>query len=192
MDNELHEVLTSFKSAIDLAIERIDTLFGMVSSIEERCKELEKTLYSDILEPSNAILEELKDRDGLEEFKNSYGEKFSPYEEQLKSIEGEDFDIMRSAYDGYKEFAKDNADGSADEYVDELIKSINAQIENIKKAFGLPEEAKIEVASENGETEVKIEGETVKETVTDTTQNDDKELELFEEELLKQAEKEKK
>lgn len=86
--------------------------------------------------------DEANDRFDRGEWSKKYSEKFAPYEDKLKRLNGDDFDIMKESYD---EYHKDYSDISDDDYANSLE-------ENIKKVLSRvwPEEPeKVEkVASE--------------------------------------------
>lgn len=162
MDNELIQVLQQFKQAIDMCMEKIEYLDKMIEDFkeenDERVHALESTLYDEIINPTNEYIEETNRNARFDEFNSKYGDRLRPFNEPLSALEGEDFDIVRSAFDRYDEFEGEKAD--MDTYVDRLVEEVGNQLEAIKKGLGLPEDAEIEVKqTEDGETVVEVEDE---------------------------------
>ena len=208
MDEQiLNEILTSYRDAINALIERIDAQDEMVKAMMEKTSTVEKLIYDEVLNPAKEAMEKSIYDSGLEDFTAKYGEKLQGYNEKLRPIEGEDFDIMKEAYDGYNEYQpEDGEKPDADEYVDELVKVVDNQLENIRSALGIPDDAEVAVVNEEGETKVEVDGKDVdieaesepaekaekaekeeKEEVTedDEVESDPDDLAALEEELLK-------
>lgn len=211
MDNELIQVLQQFKQAIDMCMEKIEYLDKMIEDFkeenDERVHALESTLYDEIINPTNEYIEETNRNARFDEFNSKYGDRLRPFNEPLSALEGEDFDIVRSAFDRYDEFEGEKAD--MDTYVDRLVEEVGKQLEAIKKGLGLPEDAEIEVKqTEDGKTVVEVEDEGhgddeeiiastedegsdeegYDEEVSDEEPEDDpEEVKAFEEELRNQA-----
>lgn len=59
---------------------------------------------------------------------NKFGERFAPYAEKLKKLNGDDFDIMNASFDEYE---KDYSDLSDYEYCDALENNIKATLQRI-------------------------------------------------------------
>lgn len=150
-DVELKEVLGSFKDAIDIILARLDRYDEMYHAQDERIEELEKTFYDDILEPARKALEENVYEDEYSKFHEQYGEKLDPYNDQLRAIEGEDFDLSRKAFDDYSSYEEKP---NLDEYVNALVDSVGKQLKEIKDKLGIEGDIKATV-DEEGEVEVK-------------------------------------
>lgn len=162
MDNELIQVLQQFKQAIDMCMEKIDYLDKMIENFkeenDERIHEIESTLYDEIINPTKEYIEEAEKTARFNEFDSKYGDKLRPFNEPLSVLEGEDFDIVRSAFDKYDSFEGEKAD--QDTYVERIVEEVGKQLDAIKKGLGLPEDAEIEVKqTEDGETVVEVEDE---------------------------------
>ena len=209
MDNELIQVLQQFKQAIDMCMEKIEYLDKMIEDFkeenDERVHALESTLYDEIINPTNEYIEETNRNARFDEFNSKYGDRLRPFNEPLSALEGEDFDIVRSAFDRYDEFEGEKAD--MDTYVDRLVEEVGKQLEAIKKGLGLPEDAEIEVKqTEDGETVVEVEDEghgddeeiiasteddepmeDEEEPLDEEPEDDPEEVKAFEEELRNQA-----
>ena len=203
MDNELWEVLQSFKSALDMVINRVEQMDKMYEEyrdqMDERVHDLESTLYDEIINPTNEYIEETNRNARFDDFNNKYGEQLGSYNDALKVLEGDDFDLTRAAFDRYDSYeGEDRPEEEA--YVQALIEEVGNQLDAIKKGLGLPEDAEIEVKqTEDGETvvEVEDEGEGENEEVLASTEgeepmeeepeDDPEEVAAFEEELKNQA-----
>lgn len=120
------------------------------------------------------------------EWHKKFDERFSPYSDKLKALNGDDFDVVEEAYNEHK---SDYSDLSDDEYADALEENIKKTIERIWPEA--PEKVKEEVAEtvaeaatdgEEGKVEAHIEteeGDTepevhVVEEKTEDTDEDDK------------------
>lgn len=149
---EVYEVLNSYKTAIDALIQHVDVL-------NERIDGLERTLFDDILTPAK----EAFDADAKEQrygaFHERHGAKLDPYNEQLRAIEGDDFDLARTAMDGYEELEDGEGKPTEDEYVETLIAKVQEQLAAIRDKLGAGE-VKAE-AKADGTTEVDADGKKV-------------------------------
>lgn len=101
-------------------------------------------------------------------FADKYGERLGQYSDKLKALNGDDFDIVKSAYDEHK---NDYSDMSDDDYV-------NALEDNIKKVIArvwpeAPEEVKEEVAEQVSEAVDNPDGETTETHIETEDKNGD-------------------
>ena len=87
--------------------------------------------------------DEANDRFDRGEWNKKYGERLGPYCDKLKTLNGDDFDLMKESFD---EYHKDYSDVSDDEYVDHLEDNIKKVIEHIWPSA--PEEVKEEAAEQ--------------------------------------------
>lgn len=97
------------------------------------------------------------------EWHKKFDERFSPYSDKLKALNGDDFDVVEEAYNEHKSGYSDLSD---DEYADALEENIKKTIERIWPEA--PDEVKEEVAEtvaeaatdgEEGKIEAHIEAE---------------------------------
>lgn len=178
-ETELVEVLQSYKDAIGLLEEKFNAFSEEIGHVREelqaRIDSLEDTVINGIINPAHEAAEKAAyDRD-LEDFKGRYSEKIDPYLDKIKAVEGDDFDIYKTAFDGYKEYKDANGDKALDEvgYVDELLSGIASQLDKVKELINAEN---VEVKQDkDGNTELKADGETVAEgekteTPEDTTE----------------------
>ena len=149
--------------------------FDVRAAIQEII-EYQKHLAEEITEIKTSIMEELINTiheeydkmqydNALSDFRCKYAEKLEPFGDKLKSIEGEDFDVVKKTFDDFNE---DNKGYEMDEYVEEKAKVIQEQLDAIGKAFGVEPEQIEEVKIENGDSEIKAEVEEGE--VTDVTE----------------------
>ena len=82
---------------------------------------------------------------------NKYGERLGKYSDKLKSINGDDFDLMKESYDEYKGSYSDLSD---DEYVDALEKNIQSTLERISSALAVGDVESAQKAVEEAKEEV--------------------------------------
>lgn len=165
-ETQLNEILVSYRDAINALIERIDSQDAMLQAAIEKVDGLEKLVFDDVINPAKKALEDSIYDAGLSDFSDRYGEKLGGYNDSLKAIEGEDFDIMKQAYDGFN--ARENKDITEEEWVNELITQVDVQLNSIREALGAPADAKVEIVDDGeGEPEVKVDGEVVTEPETE-------------------------
>ena len=200
---QLNEILASYRDAINALIERVDAQDGMIQAVREKAEGTERLIFDEVINPAKAEMEKQIYNAGLEDFANRYGEKLNGYNDKLRPIEGEDFDIMKQAYDGYNSIEGEKPDEAM--YVDELVKTVDKQLDDIRAAIGAPANAEVAVKQdEDGETTVEVDGQEVKEVSEDSDktevketeeteikdsdeESDPEELAALEEELLKYA-----
>ena len=160
-ENEIYEILESYRQALDFLVEKVDGLVQENMAMKEQLGGLEQVLYEGILSPAKEAIDSAEREDRFEDFNSKYGEQLGGYNGRLAPIEGEDFDLTRTAFDNYDSIP-DEEKPDSDEYVNALIAQVDEQISHIKEAFGLPADAEVEVKQdENGNTEITADGEPV-------------------------------
>ena len=161
-ENQLNEILSSFRDAITALIERADAQDDMIKAIQEKTDSTERLIFDEVINPAKAEMEKQIYDAGLEDFSSRYGDKLSGYNDKLRPIEGEDFDIMKQAYDGYNSIEGEKPDEAV--YIDELVKVVDKQLDDIRQAIGAPANAEVAVKQdEDGETVVEVDGKEVSE-----------------------------
>lgn len=177
---QLNEILASYRDAINALIERADAQDGMIQAVREKAEGTERLIFDEVINPAKAEMEKQIYNAGLEDFANKYGEKLNGYNDKLRPIEGEDFDIMKQAYDGYNAIEGEKPDEAM--YVDELVKVVDKQLDDIRAAIGAPADAEVAVKQdEDGETTVEVDGQEVKEVSEDSEDSDKTEVKETEE-----------
>ena len=161
-EQKLNEILTSYRDAINALIERMDAQDEMVKAVVEKVDGLDHLIFDEVINPAREAMDQSIYETGLNDFGNRYKDKLESYNEKLRPIEGEDFDIVKQAYDGYNSIEGEKPDEAM--YVDELIKVVDKQLDDIRSAIGAPADAEVAVKQdENGETVVEVDGEKVSE-----------------------------
>ncbi len=170
---QLNEILASYRDAINALIERVDAQDGMIQAVREKAENTEHLIFDEVINPAKAEMEQQIYNAGLEDFSNRYGEKLNGYNDKLRPIEGEDFDIMKQAYDGYNSIEGEKPDEAL--YIDELVKIVDKQLDDIRAAIGAPADAEVSVTQdEDGETKVEVDGQEVN---SDTAEPEVKDVE---------------
>ena len=198
---QLNEILASYRDAINALVERVDAQDDMIRVLQEKVDETNRLLFDEIITPAKEEMEQQIYNAGLEDFSSRHSEQLSGFNDQLKAIEGEDFDIMKQAYDGYNSIEGEKPDEAM--YVEELVKVVDQQLSDIKEALGVPADAEVSVTQDaNGETTVEVEGQEVasdgvsdaadplaEDVVVEDTEeeSDPEELTALEKELLEYA-----
>ena len=186
---QLNEILASYRDAINALIERVDAQDGMIQAVREKAEGTERLIFDEVINPAKAEMEKQIYDAGLEDFTNRYGEKLNGYNDKLRPIEGEDFDIMKQAYDGYNSIEGEKPDEAM--YVDELVKVVDKQLDDIRAAIGAPANAEVAVKQdEDGETTVEVDGQEVKEVSEDSEDSDKTEVKETEETGIKGSDEE--
>lgn len=174
-ENEIYEILESYRQALDFLVEKVDGLVQENMAMKEQLGGLEQVLYEGILSPAKEAIDNAEREDRFEDFNSKYGEQLGGYNGQLAPIEGEDFDLTRTAFDNYDSIP-DEEKPDSDEYVNALVAQVDEQINSIKEAFGLPEDTEVEVKQdEDGNTEITADGETI--ASEETSEDKEKEVE---------------
>lgn len=180
----------------------VQALTGLTQKIDEmdsRINELDSVIYDGLIGPANEQMAQNEYDNALSDFRTKYAEKLGPFEGASKAIEGDDFDLYKSAFDGYNE---GDYEFSPDEYVDKICTSLADQIAKVREAVAekenvAPEDVDVNVNAENGEVTVDVDNKTTEEKPEDnvkeetTTEEPSKEEGDTEEEVDEFAEFEK-
>ena len=86
---------------------------------------------------------------GVKGFTERNGESLGKYVDKLKKLNGDDFDLMSSAYDEYNDSFSDIEEST---YVAQLVSEIESKISKLREALG---EDEVEIESDDEKTEVK-------------------------------------
>lgn len=183
MDNELYDILSAFRDSLDAVNHKLDEL-------EEKSKKvdmLEARIENEIIQPTIEKMEHDEDEASFNSFRDKYGEKLDKFSDMLKSIEGDDYDVSRDAYEGWKAYEAPEGfekPEEADGYIDAFCNVIEQKIEGIKKAMGLPEDAEVEIKADENGVSIEVEGEEVSEKPVEETEiSTDEEGKLSDEDL---------
>ena len=165
--NEIYDILNGYKQAIDILLNRCDELVQTVQALTERQDKTESILFDEILEPARLSLEADEKERRFEDFNGQYGERLGAFDKVIGAAEGNpDFSMARKAFEEYENLPEPRPE--SDVFVDGLIESVERQIESIKESLGVAPDAEVEVKQdENGDTEIKVDGEVVASETTE-------------------------
>lgn len=160
-EENIYEILNSYKDAIDVLLGRCDELVSQNKALEDRMNKIESILFDEILEPARQALEADETERRFGEWNDKYGERLSAFDKVLSAAEGNpDFSMARSAFDEYEKIPEPRPE--SDVFVDGLVEEVEKQIDGIKESLGLEPDTKVEITQdENGDTEIKADGEVV-------------------------------
>lgn len=125
-----------------------------VHHLADEIAEIKVSIMDELIGPIQNEYNKMQYDNALSDFRCKYAEKLEPFGDKLKSIEGDDFDVVKKTFD---DFMEDNKGYEEAEYVDEKAKLISDQLDKIGKAFGIEPEKIEEVKVETEEGEVKAE-----------------------------------
>ena len=173
-EEQIFETLNSYKEAIDVLLSRCDELVNQNRALEERQNKLESILFDEILEPARLALEADDKERRFGEWNEKYGERLGAYDKVLGAAEGNpEFSMARSAFDEYENIPEPKPE--SDVFVDGVIETVEEQIDSIKESLGLEPDTKVEITQdEEGNTEVKADGEVVASETADTSAEEEK------------------
>lgn len=178
-------------------LEKLNGIFEKYSKLMQetldRVDAMEDVLYNKIIKPAETLENDYNTGLRRDEFKSKYADKLSPFNDKLKAIEGDDFDLVEKAFG---DFDAIEGEKNGDEYVEKLIAKVQSQLDKISKAFN-PDAVVIEAtateipAEENKEVEAKAEEaeKAVEEVVEEAEKEVAKEEPKEETEKKKEAEK---
>ena len=160
-EEQIFEILNSYKEAIDVLLNRCDEIVNQINALEEKVNKTDSILFDEILEPARLALEADDKERRFGEFNEKYGERLGAFDKVLGAAEGNpDFSMARSAFDEYENIPEPRPD--EDVFVDGLVEEVEKQIDGIKESLGLEPDTKVEITQdENGDTEIKADGEVV-------------------------------
>ena len=138
------------------------------SELEQMVLEMKDKL-DNILNTVNESEKKYQHDVGVKGFAERNGESLGKYVDKLKKLNGDDFDLMSSAYDEYNNSFSDIEEST---YVAQLVSEIENKISKLREALG---EDEVEIESDDEKTEVKthdteIETNTGSDVVTDKTE----------------------
>ena len=145
MENEKFDVRAAIQEIIEYQ-----------KHLAEEITEIKTSIMEELINPIHEEYNKMQYDNALSDFRCKYAEKLEPFGEKLKSIEGEDFDVVKKTFDDFNE---DNKGYEIEEYVEEKAKVIQEQLDAIGKAFGVePEQIEeVKIETEDGEVKASIE-----------------------------------
>ena len=177
--NLIQKAYTELSEHIGAIERKVDENFA---ENDKQINELRSVVYDEIINPANEYIAGQEKEARFDDFNEKYGEKLRPFNEDLSALEGDDFDVVREAFDKYDDFEGDKM--GEDEYVEALVEQLGDKLSSIKAALGVPEDTEIAVEqTEDGETVVTTEdGEVVASTEGEATEGEAPEEEVIDEE----------
>ena len=106
---------------------------------------------------------------GVKGFTERNGESLGKYVDKLKKLNGDDFDLMSSAYDEYNDSFSDIEEST---YVAQLVSEIENKISKLREALG---EDEVEIESDDEKTEVKTHDTEIETNTGSDVETEDKE-----------------
>ena len=113
---------------------------------------------------------------GVKGFAERNGESLGKYVDKLKKLNGDDFDLMSSAYDEYNNSFSDIEEST---YVAQLVSEIENKISKLREALG---EDEVEIESDDEKTEVKTHDTEIETNTGSDVETEEKEEQKDEEE----------
>lgn len=160
MDQEVFELMASYKSVIDYLLQKNEELEKKLADVDAKASDLESMIFDDIIGPAQEAMSTYDKDQRFNEFNDKYGERLGKYQDSFAPMEEEGFDFTRQAFDEYDNIP-DEYKPDMDAYVDEVENVAQDKLAGIKKALGIPEDANLEIKETDDTVEVKADGETV-------------------------------
>lgn len=174
MNDEVMEILENYKQAISEIIEYQKHLANEIT-------EIKTAIMDELINPIKDEYNKFEHDTALSDFRCKYAEKLEGFNDKLKALEGEDFDIVEKAFDDFN--ARED-DMPEDEYVEKLAEHVQEQLDEIASAFGIEKEdiEEVKVETSDGEVEAKVEDGEVVEVEGEGTEKADEHTEAETEE----------
>lgn len=189
MDEELVTKIENLIQAVQMIAQKTDEL-------AERVDELDSVLFDGLIGPANEQIAQQEYDDALSDFRCKFGEKLDKFDALAKAEEGDDFDLVKKAFDDYNE---NDYPFSPSEYVDKRVEQFEEKAKALAEAAGAvvkietetPTGEEVEVtATPEGDVKTEVEGEEVKSEEIKT--ESEPEIEVKEESVEEPKEEEKK
>lgn len=164
-------------------VQAVKDLVEYVGHLANEITEIKVSIMDDLINPIKDEYEQMQYDNALSDWRCKFAEKLEPFNDKLKAIEGEDFDVVKKSFD---DFTEDNKGLSDEEYVEALAEKVQNELDVIGKAFGVEpekiEEVKIET-KDGEEVEAEVEdGEVTKVETESETEVENEEVEEKQEE----------
>jgi len=160
MDQEVFELLSSYKSVIDYLLQKNEELEKKLADVDAKASDLESMIFEEIIGPAQEAMSTYDKDQRFNDFNSKYGERLGKYQSSFAPFEDEGFDFTRQAFDEYDNIP-DDYKPDMDAYVDEVENIAQSKLESIKQALGIPADANVEIKETDDTVEVKADGETV-------------------------------
>lgn len=176
--------MDELSTKIENLIQAVSTMASKVDEIEQRLNEVKSVTdeFTQLKDQTNDMYAQQEYDNALSDWRCKFGEKLDKFDALAKAEEGDDFDLVKRAFDDYNEH--DYA-FSPDEYVDKRVAQFEEKAQALAKAAGSvvkiqteTPEGEVEVtATPDGEVKTEVEGKAIEgeeaKTETKTEKSDD-------------------
>lgn len=160
MDQQIFEILTTYKQAIDFLTDKVQELEEQLKNTDSHIEDVQSMIFDDIIGPAQEAMSAYDKDQRFNDFNSKYGERLGKYQSSFAPFEDEGFDLTKQAFDEYDNIP-DEYKPDVDAYVDEVESIAQDKLASIKQALGIPQDANLEIKETDDAVEVKADGETV-------------------------------
>jgi hypothetical protein len=174
--------MDELSTKIENLIQAVQMIAQKVDEIAQRQDELDSVLFDGLIGPANEQIAQQEYDNALSDFRCKFGEKLDKFDALAKAEEGDDFDLVKKAFDDYNEH---EYPFSPSEYIDKRVSQFEAKAKALAEAAGTvvniktetPEGEEVEVtATPDGDVKTEVEGEAIEgKEVKSEKSDDDKE-----------------
>lgn len=171
--------MDELSTKLENLIQAVQMVANKVDEIAQRQDELDSVVYDGLIGPANEQIAQQEYDDALSDFRCKFGEKLDKFDALAKAEEGDDFDLVKKAFDDYNE---NDYPFSPSEYIDKRVEQFEAKAKALAEAAGsvvkieteTPDGQDVEVtATPDGDVKTEVEGEAVKGEETKAEESDD-------------------
>ena len=148
--NLIQQAFSELSEHVAAIEKKVDDNF---TETDKQVNELRTVIYDEIINPANEYISGQEKEARFDDFNEKYGDKLRPFNDDLSTLEGSDYDLVRDAFDRYDSFEGDKM--GEDEFVEALIGQLGDKLSEIKHKLGVPEDTDIAV-QETGDGEVEV------------------------------------
>ena len=171
--------MDELSTKIENLIQAVQLVANKVDEIAQRQDELDSVVYDGLIGPANEQIAQQEYDDALSDFRCKFGEKLDKFDALAKAEEGDDFDLVKKAFDDYNEH---EYPFSPSEYIDKRVSQFEEKAKALAEAAGsvvkieteTPEGEEVEVtATPDGDVKTEVEGEAVEGEKSDESKEDE-------------------
>lgn len=172
--------MDELSTKLESLIQAVQMVANKVDEIAQRQDELDSVVYDGLIGPANEQIAQQEYDDALSDFRCKFGEKLDKFDALAKAEEGDDFDLVKKAFDDYNE---NDYPFSPSEYIDKRVEQFEAKAKALAEAAGsvvkieteTPDGQDVEVtATPDGDVKTEVEGEAVESEVKEESKDEDK------------------
>lgn len=177
--DELSTKIENLIQAVQLVANKCDEFAVKLDELQKRQDELDLVVFDGLIGPANEQIAQQEYDDALSDFRCKFGEKLDKFDALAKAEEGDDFDLVKKAFDDYNEH---DYPFSPSEYIDKRVEQFEEKAKALAEAAGsvvkieteTPEGENVEVtATPEGEVKTEVEGEDGKKSWKDVAKETD-------------------